>query len=407
MRVGIGYHNRQDATWLGRHVAEDAMANGAIERPSLVLAFCSGQTDHAAYFNALQAVIGDDVPIIGGSAVGIITNHHLSYEGDPAGAAVIESDTLLFRVAAVCDLDKDEKGAGQALGKEISDHRAGKLLLMFYDSVKDPPSASSPPIMNASPPLIEGIEEAMGSEVPIIGAGLLADYAFSHTRQFCGSFVDSQCAVGILLDGAFKPYYRIMHGCAPLDGIYHTITKIKGSVVYEVDGLPVVKLIDETYGNRNWRHQVPLRRLTIGVNHGEKYGPFEEGHYVNRVIAGSLPHGQGIVLFEPDLEEGTQIVFMLRDSAKMIESARKNAEGLMEEVLAHGRRPAFGLYIDCAGRAAHISETLSEEAREVQDVFNRQGTPLLGFYSGVEVAPLLGKSRGLDWTGVLMILAEE
>jgi len=31
---------------------------------------------------------------------------------------------------------------------------------------------------------------------------------------------------------------------------------------------------------------------------------------------------------------------------------------------------------------------------------------LLGFYSGVEVAPLLGKSRGLDWTGVLLVFAK-
>jgi len=39
-------------------------------------------------------------------------------------------------------------------------------------------------------------------------------------------------------------------------------------------------------------------------------------------------------------------------------------------------------------------------------VFNRYDTPLFGFYSGVEVAPLLGKSRGLDWTGVLLVFAQ-
>jgi len=37
---------------------------------------------------------------------------------------------------------------------------------------------------------------------------------------------------------------------------------------------------------------------------------------------------------------------------------------------------------------------------------NQYETPLLGFYSGVEIAPFLQKSRGLDWTGVLMVLAE-
>jgi hypothetical protein len=50
---------------------------------------------------------------------------------------------------------------------------------------------------------------------------------------------------------------------------------------------------------------------------------------------------------------------------------------------------------------------MTEEAAEVQQAFSRHGCPLFGFYSGVEVAPFLNKSRGLDWTGVLVVIAEE
>ncbi len=71
-----------------------------------------------------------------------------------------------------------------------------------------------------------------------------------------------------------------------------------------------------------------------------------------------------------------------------------------------GKKALFGIYIDCAGRTAGQSNTITEEAIEVQKVFNENQTPLIGFYSGVEVAPLVQKSRGLDWTGVLLILAE-
>ena len=31
--------------------------------------------------------------------------------------------------------------------------------------------------------------------------------------------------------------------------------------------------------------------------------------------------------------------------------------------------------------------------------------PLLGFYSGVEIAPLMGRAQPLDWTGVLTLFA--
>ena len=110
-------------------------------------------------------------------------------------------------------------------------------------------------------------------------------------------------------------------------------------------------------------------------------------------------------MFEPDLETGNKIQFMLRDSEEMIRSARHNTEKLMAQILADKKQPVFGLYIDCAGRTADFSDTLTEEASEVVEIMNYHKTPLLGFYSGVEVAPMLGMSRGLDWTGVLTVLA--
>ena len=66
--------------------------------------------------------------------------------------------------------------------------------------------------------------------------------------------------------------------------------------------------------------------------------------------------------------------------------------------------PFFALYIDCAGRTAGFSGSEIEEASIVQKIIGEK-IPFLGFYSGVEIAPLLGKSRGLDWTGVLLILS--
>jgi small ligand-binding sensory domain FIST len=120
-----------------------------------------------------------------------------------------------------------------------------------------------------------------------------------------------------------------------------------------------------------------------------------------------LPNGEGVGIFEPDFETGTEIQFMLRDAEKMIESAKKNSKELIDQIKADGNKAYFGLYIDCAGRTSAYSNTITEEASEIQTVFNRHNLPLFGFYSGVEVAPLLQKSRGLDWTGVLVVLAGE
>ena len=407
MKVGIGYTNEQDALVSGKKIAEHAIKDGDIRRPDLVFAFCSGELDHDEFFRGLRSVVGEEVPIIGGSSVGIITNDHLSYEGYPAAALVLQFTTVTLRIASAGNLDKGEEVAGRALAEKLSGEPEGTLLFLLYDSIKVPARDGVPPVLNASSPLLGGIEQQLQASIPIIGAGLVGDYALRRpTKQFCGLSAGSQRVVGTLFAGDFKPYFRIMHGCTPLEDTNHTITKIDGSIIYELDGKPIVELIDALFGSQDWRNDHPVDLLTIGRRYGSRFGQAEEGDYVNRLITGALPNGEGVGIFEPDFEEGTEIQFMLRDTAKMVESAKINASELMEQIKADGKKPLFGMYIDCAGRAAKYLNTRIEEATEVQKVFNHYSTPLFGFYSGVEIAPLFDKSRGLDWTGVLMVLAE-
>lgn len=406
MKVGVGYANQGDAFSAGCRAAKEAMGQQRIDRPDLVIAFCAGSLDGEPFVRGLRTVVGETVPIIGGSAIGIITNEQISYKGHPAGAAILQSDALRVRVSAAADLDRDEYRAGKRLAEQLPEQPDEKVLLLFFDSIKTPATSTTPPVMNASPPLIRAIDEGLHARVPIVGAGVIGDYRFQPTQQFCGERVTNQSAVAAILAGPFGVYHRIIHGCTLKDGIYHRITRMAGSVVYELDGRPIVEVIDELYGGTQWQAQTPVNRISLGINHGEKYTPFKESDYVNRLIAGVLPSREGVVLFEPDLQEGIEIQFMLRDPETILASARRNTEELLDQMGRDGKTARFGLYIDCAGRTAELSETLTEEAAEVQALFRRQDVPLLGFYSGVEIAPCLGKSRGLDWTGVLLVFTE-
>jgi hypothetical protein len=406
MKVGIGYQNQENAYFSGRLTAREALSRGKITRPSLALVFCGGDVDHIAFFNGFVEVVGTSTPIVGGSAIGLITNNNLSYSGYPAGAAVFELDDSEWKIASARGLDTNEYSVGEEIGRQLSTANRDDSLLLFYDSLKAPSTEASPPIMNASPRLLQGITSVCKPPPRIFGAGLLGDYSFRTSIQFSGDHVGKQEAICVHIGSSANIYARIMHGCTPHDGIYHTVTRSEGAVLYEVDGKPAVDLVDSLYGNIDWRKQVPVRRLSIGVNNGDKYAEFEEGNFVNRLIAGVLPHNDGIVLFEPDLPEGTEILFMIRDAEEMIQSARKNTGELLIQIAQEDRRPTFGLYIDCGGRAADFSWTETEEAAEVQRLFNHHEIPLLGFYSGVEIAPFQGCSRGLDWTGVLMIFTD-
>ncbi|MFZ1200712.1 MAG: FIST N-terminal domain-containing protein [Desulfobacterales bacterium] len=304
MKIGIGYENLSDARLSGTRVAEEARQSGALDRPDLVLAFCSGGLSPTDFFEGLQSVFGRGVPIIGGSAVGIITQNTLSYDGHPAGALAIQSDTICCRTAAADRLNEDEKDAGRRLAQQLGYGPGDRLLLFFYDSIRQAATGPSPPVLNASAPLIEGIAETLKNDMSIFGAGLLGDYAMQSTSQFTGASVGSEMVVGMVLNGALRVYHRIMHGCTPLDGIYHRVTKAAGPCIYELDGRPIVPMIDDLYGDPAWRQKTPVDLLTIGSYHGEKYSGIEEGRYVNRLIVGTLPEGEGVCLFEPDIQEG-------------------------------------------------------------------------------------------------------
>ena len=69
-------------------------------------------------------------------------------------------------------------------------------------------------------------------------------------------------------------------------------------------------------------------------------------------------------------------------------------------------RPDGKISLEGVGDIAVAGRTTAQVADIIRENFNQKNIPLLGFYSGVEVAPLLGKSRGLDWTGVLWVMAE-
>jgi hypothetical protein len=407
MRAGVGYASEAGPLDAGRRAAREAMARAGIAAPDLVLAFSGGALDAEAFHAGVRREVGAAAPILGGSAIGVITDDRLDYGAHPAAVAALDLGGPLRGVASAGGLDGDERDAGRRLGRALAATGAeGAALLLFYDSIRASPTPSTPPVMNASRPLVAGLAEGLRGCPPVVGAGVLGDFGFGPTWQFCGDEVRRQHAAAALLPASARPSVQVMHGCTPMDGVPHLLTRVEGGALHEIDGRPAAQVIDEVYGSAAWRAQRPVNRLTLGVRQGPRQAELTEATFVNRLITGAMPDGKAVGLFEPDLEAGTEVLFMLRDPVLMIESARAGAEAAVARARREGTRPRFALYVDCAGRAAAVSQTPTEEAAEVQAVMSRHGIPLLGFYSGVEVAPFGGVSRGLDWTGVLLLLGE-
>jgi len=411
MKAGIGYSNISFSKEAGRQAVSHALAEASLSpnqltADDLVLAFCCSAVNAHEFYQGVRSCLPAEVPILGGSAIGVITNQVLSYSGHPAAVAVLKLSAVKARLALVEQLFKDPQQSGEQLARQLADPSDASLQLLFYDSVKYPATAMQPPVLNPSAPLLRGLEALASGRVQTVGAGLLGDHQFSATWQFAGQQVLQQSAMVLQFSGALQPYVTTMHGCVPQDKTQYTITNIFGQFLYSLNGEPVVPLIDRVYGSSQWRQSSPVKQLSLGVYCGDMQHPQREELFVNRLISGALPDGSGVILFEPDLAAGMQVQLMRRDPDTILASARVNSKKLLNKIKADGRKARFALYFDCGGRAAAYDNNQHEEAAEVQAQCNAFGVPLLGIYCGVEVAPFLGKSRGLDWSGVFVVFAE-
>jgi hypothetical protein len=182
------------------------------------------------------------------------------------------------------------------------------------------------------------------------------------------------------------------------------ITRIDGATVYELDGEPALRVIERMLGLPigGGRGQELSLIATLGQKQGDPFAPYDERSYVNRLILTAHADTGAITLFEPDFEPGAMVQIMSRDNSLMLESVRRGVTAANASI--KDRDALLALYIDCAGRASARSGSPIVEAGLVAEGLD-PSVPLLGFYSGVEVAPFAGdRSKPLDWTGVLTLL---
>lgn len=400
MRAGVAYCDATEAFAAGYQLARDAASNGGMSEAQLLLLFCNGATHYSQLLAGARQFCGPTTQIIGGSAVGVICHDKITIEGKPAIAMALQAAEVSFQSVLATNLNRDAVQAGKTLASQLEHDVDAKLLLLFYDSVRYAGSIQQPAVLNPSPPLLNSLIRHLGTAIPVAGAGLLADLQFSATKQFFQHQVIDNAAIAVLLKGHLTPYIAAMHGCKPLNNSKFTITRSFGQFVYELDKQPACQVLDKAIGHTAWRQQKPVSHYALGVafpHHGKSH---YSSSFVTRLISGVLPNDEGIILFEPDLPEGCIVQLMQRSDANIMAATQAQTQALLQQVADDRQSAVAALYFDCAGR---IRQGMSE-ARLVQQQLAAAKIPMLGIYTGVEIAPIGNQSRSLDWSGVLVIL---
>jgi small ligand-binding sensory domain FIST len=276
----------------------------------------------------------------------------------------------------------------------------GDTITLWFDSV----ASSNPPKLHHGSQIVAGFYEGCGGSRPqVFGGGLLTDINLSEGWVFDGTQVRRHAVVGLAWPSTLTAETFVMSGCVPAS-VFLEITRIDGAVVYELDGKPALDVLEGllSYSMTTPDGAEPLSlRGTLGQKQGDPYAPFSEGNYVNRLILSADRTAGSVTLFEPDFTCGSMVQVMARNNQLMIDSVRQGVE--TANSIVRSCDSVMALYIDCAGRASVRSGSPVEEAELLANGLDNS-VPLVGFYSGVEIAPFGASPRALDWTGLLAII---
>jgi len=395
--VAVAHRRLTDSIGSGFELAEEAAGSLSHGVPAWGLLVVGGQHDGAEVLASASERLGG-IPIVGGACVGTITTAGASYSG-------FETALMLFGTPPSAILRErgiagNEYAAGRRLGVALSEHLDGSsTVLLFYDT----PRADGAGLVVGSE-LLDGIYSAIGEATDcVLGAGLIGDPACTGGFIYTGDGCERDAVVAVVLPAAQVPTVDVMHGILPL-GAVHEVTAAKGTRIHELDGRPAVQVLMDDLGisqadllDRPLAFSVLLGRRADDV----RVPPSDTEGMLIRLIVAVDPQAGWVQLFESDLGVGDRVEVMLRDPHGIFETVAKGAESLRARA---DQTTAFGLYIDCAGRIAPFSGTEEDEATVIAAGIP-PGMPFLGFYVGREIAPIRGRSRPHDWSGVLLTMA--
>lgn len=400
MRVGVGYSDNPDSFASGKQAAIEALSKAGQTKPcDFVLLFCTARHDQQSLREGVVSVVGQTQPVYGGGAVGIITNDKFGYAGDQVGVACFWMEDSSCTVLTEGDLNRGEKETGLRLGKRLFDAgvNSSSPMLLFYDAIT---RTDGDVRLLMATWLIEGLEQGLGFPPDVNGAGIQGDHACSATMQYIGDGLEKHSVISMAFSNDIRMDSIIIHGCRPASP-YYTVTKADGSAILEINGRPALQFMDELLSSAIAPEDYPFF-LLFGLNHGERWGEYEEDDYASRLCLDIDKERGAIIMFEPDMTEGTEFRLMYRSLE--LDYMKPRIESVFSRL--NGRDPVFAVYIDCAGRCAGYGGIDIEDANVVQEVV-RDRVPLLGIYTGAEISSIGGRPRGLDWTGVFCVFSKD
>lgn len=369
--TGLGVSKEKDISRAIREAVQEAKLSLNKEKIDLAIVFSSIDFAYPNTIKTINSLLGS-VPIIGCCGAAIISNKGIFRCG--IGIMLLSlPKTIYFNTALVKEIHaKAALNSGEELGEKLLHDLHGRsrhLSLIFSDGMIEEGSN-----------LILGLQERLGTSFPLIGASALDNLHFLKSYVYFNQEIAGDAACGIIWGGKLNFAWSTKHGWKPL-GKPHSVTKARANVVYEIDGVPAVKIYEEYLARNVSELRKELRRISIFYPIGIRLLGVEE--YLLRNILSI--EDNGALVFQGNIPQDSVIRLMIGTKESCLNATRHTLEETNRWL--GGRKMSFAFIFDSVSRYILLGRQANKELEIIKRGLGAD-TPMLGIYTYGEQAPL-------------------
>lgn len=225
--------------------------------------------------------------------------------------------------------------------------------------------------------ILSGLKLALGDDIPIVGGAAGDQFRFKTTYQFFRNEVLTNALPILIFGGDILVSYGTGCGWQPL-GSKSTITKSKGTILYEIDGVSALAFYQRYLGYRQ-----PTAENPIAV-----YEEDSDRYYMR--VPNTCDPEVGSINFLGDVPEQAKIQMTDFNRDEVLHAVKTSCKNAIENY--PGKEPEAILLFSCCCRRWLLGTKAKDEYQLVKTALGKE-IPICGFYTYGEYSPL--KPQGI------------
>lgn len=391
--VGVGSSFHKNPADAGKEAALQALQQGNITKPDFVFVFATIGYNQQILINAIREATSG-APLSGCSGEGVIIQGVVAETNFGVCVMAITSDELRFSNVRVKEIGTGVDLAGVRLAAELQPILAPDSIacFIFVDG-----------LVFDFDPFREAFEKSLQRETPLpLFGGLAADnWATRRTYQYHNDEVFSQGVSCVLMAGKGEVAWGVSHGCVPI-GTKRTITRSKGNIIYEIDGMPVLEVLKDYVeeGSESQWNKMTLN-LCLGFKTPE-YIRKDYGEFIVRYMM-DKDDREGYVTIQSDVTDGTELWIVRRDKDLIRDGMQDISRQIREKT--GDKKPKLVMQFECMGRGKVVfrEQEKIELLRSLQEDIGAD-LPWIGFYTYGEIGPISSYNCIHNFTAVVAVV---